>query len=296
MENKTLASSSKSDSILVPDLVERVLEKLGFTDQPSLNLAGLNEFYAAFSGSVPNDNIQKRIWFAGDQTTAVTGGEPSEFFENWLAHGTGGTCFPINGAIYALLRATGFDARRIAGSMLMENYEQDANHGSVLVTLGSVDYLVDAQLSAFKVLPLTPNQPTSTGNGIHDIRAMPIAGGFDVFWYPGPNRQEPLVFRTVPEYDPVDHDFFLAQYDRSASREMRRSPFNDVLFIRRHFRDRILIIGHKNKIIISDDNTTTKTEITDDTERKSILVDEFNISEEIANTLPPDEPGSAAVF
>ena len=284
-----------SEPVLSPDLVARVLLKLGLGDRPTRDLAGLNSLYAAFSGSVSNDNIQKRIWFAGDRTTPVPGGDPGEFFENWLAHGTGGTCFPINGAIHALARALGFDARLIAGSMIMEGYDQDANHGSVLVTLAGVDYLVDAQIAAFKALPLVPNRPAATGDGIHDIQAVPIEGGFDVLSYPGPDRREPLVFRTMPDYDPVDHNFFLAKYDLSASRELRRSPFNDTLFISRHFRDSIVIVGRHNKMVIAADNSVTKTEISD-SERRRALVEVFGISREIANALPPDEEGGVSLI
>ena len=98
-----------------PEIFERVLERLGLTKRPSIDLAGLNAVYAAWCGRIPFDNIQKRIWFAGDRTTPVTGGDPTEFFANWLAHGTGGTCWPTSGAMYALLRSLGYPARRITG-------------------------------------------------------------------------------------------------------------------------------------------------------------------------------------
>ena len=54
--------------MISPDLIERVLDKLGLDSRPEVDLAGLNSLYAAFSGGVPNDNIQKRIWFAGDRS------------------------------------------------------------------------------------------------------------------------------------------------------------------------------------------------------------------------------------
>jgi lauroyl/myristoyl acyltransferase len=55
-------------------LLDRVRTKLGLPSRPSLDLAGLNKIYAAYSGHVPNDNIQKRIWLAGDKSRPVTGG------------------------------------------------------------------------------------------------------------------------------------------------------------------------------------------------------------------------------
>jgi hypothetical protein len=59
------------------ELLDRVKSKLGLPSRPSLDLAGLNKIYAAYSGHVPNDNIQKRIWLAGDKSRPVTGGEPT---------------------------------------------------------------------------------------------------------------------------------------------------------------------------------------------------------------------------
>ncbi len=278
--------------MLSHELIERVLLKLGFTDLPSLDLAGLNALCAAFCSSVPFDNIQKRIWFAGDQTTPLTGGDPTEFFENWLTHGTGGTCWPINDGLYALFHSLGFDARRIAGCIIMEEYP-GTNHGSMVVTLDGVGYLIDANIGSFKVLALVPNTPASTGEGIHDISAVPIDGGFDVFWYTGINRKEPLVFRTEPEHDPVDHAFFLEAYDRTKSKG--HDLFNYALYICRRFPDSIVTLGRKNKITVAAHNIATKTEISD-AERRRVLVEELGISEEIVEALPPDVPGGAELL
>jgi len=269
-------------------LLDRVKTKLGLPSRPSLDLTGLNKIYAAYSGHVPNDNIQKRIWLASDKSRPVTGGEPNQFFENWLEHGTGGTCFPSNGALCALLCALGFDAWRILGAVMMEGIEQDRTHGTVLVRIDDTDYLVDAQLAAFSVLPLIVGQSASTGEGIHDILAVPRGDDFDIQWYPGSNRQTPMVTRLDIKRGPVDHDVFLAQYALSALRNRKRSPFNDALFIGRHFSDRILNVGRRTRTEICADNVAKMREITLG-ERAQILVDEFGVSAEIVKAIPPDE-------
>ena len=66
--------------MLPAELLDSVKSKLRLPDRPSLDLAGLNAIYAAYSANVPNDNIQKRIWLAGDKSRPVTGGEPIQFF------------------------------------------------------------------------------------------------------------------------------------------------------------------------------------------------------------------------
>ena len=268
-------------------LLKAVLSKLGLPRRPVVDLGGLSQIYAAYSGHIPNDNVQKRIWLVGERSGPVTGGDPTEFFKNWLTHGTGGTCFPANGALCDLLVTLGFDAWRILGSVMMEGIEQDGNHGTVLVRIDDTDYLVDAQLAAFSVLPLVTGKPASTGAGIHDISAIPFGRGFDVKWYPGSNRQVPMVTR-LDQCGPVDHGTFLSQYELSALRDRRRSPFNEALFVGRHFPNRILNVGRNTLTEISADNVATKREITL-AERTRILIDEFGLSAAIVKAIPPDD-------
>ena len=271
------------------DLVERVLTRLGLHQRPTLDLDGLNFLYGAFSGHIPFDNVQKRIWFAGPQSAPLPGGDPNEFFNNFLKHGTGGTCWPINGALYALLRAVGFEACRIVGSVVVDGYPQGANHGSVVVTLDGTRYLVDAWMASFFVLPLVPGLRTSTGDGIHDIRAVPTGEGFEIISYPGFDRDHPLPFRPEPEYDPVDYNFFLTRADRTRTVGF----FNDALFICRHFPEYILTLGRKNRIRLTANGNLTKSEV-GRAERRRSLIAEFGLSEEIVEALPPDVPGGVA--
>jgi arylamine N-acetyltransferase len=281
--------SAMSEPAVTPALVERVLTKLGLRHRPTLDLAGLNALYSAVCANIPFDNFQKRIWFASSQSTPLPGGDPNEFFNNWLQHGTGGTCWPINGAMYALAHALRFDARRIVGSVIVEGYPRGANHGSVLVTLDGINYLVDAWMAAFKVLPLMPGKPSSTGRGIHDVSAVPTESSFEIISYPGFDREHPLPFRPEPEYDPVDHALFMARFDRTKTVGF----FNDAIFICRHFPESILTMGRKSKFHLAADGTITKTEPTE-AERKTSLIEEFGLSEEIVEKLPPNVPGGIA--
>ena len=269
-------------------LFERVLSKLGLSEQPTLDIQNLTRVYAAYSGHIPNDNVQKRIWLAGDRTNPPPGGEPIEFFASWLDHGTGGTCFAANGALCALLSDIGFDARRFSGGVLMEGLEHDGNHGTVIVRLDETNYLVDAQLASFVPLPLVPGQFASTGEGIHDISAIPNGDGFDVSWHPGANRERPMVMRPDIAKGSVAHADFLAQYALSASRERRRSPFNQALFVGRHMRGKTMIVSRNARIVVSSDNAVSKTEITP-LERVRTLIEDFELSEQVVNSIPPDE-------
>jgi hypothetical protein len=98
-----------------------------------------------------------------------------------------------------------------------------------------------------------------------------------------------LPFRPEPEYDPVNHAPFLARYDRTKTVGF----FNDAIFICRHFRDSIITMGRKSKFHLAADGTLTKTEPTE-AERKTSLIEEFGLSQEIVEKLPPNVPGGIA--
>ena len=275
---------------LSPALVERVLAKLGSARPPALDLAGLNALYAAICLRISFDNVQKRIWFASDRSKPATGGDPVEFFENWVNHGTGGTCWPTNGGMYALARALGFRARRTAGSVIVPNYPADANHGSVLIDLDGIQYVFDLPFGAFKVLPLVPGQAASTETGIHNLKAVPSGdGGFEMFFHLGWTTGE-VPFHPQPEHDPTDHAFFLARYEIAN----RVGFFNSTLLAMRRFPDSMITIGRGKKLV----HTGTGIETIDITEaqRNAVLIEEFGFSPEIVARIPADTDGGTAPF
>ena len=77
-----MTNTPTQEPALAPDLLERVLAKLGLHELPGIDLTGLNSVYAAISGNVSNDNVQKRIWLSGHRASPVSGGDPAEFFRN----------------------------------------------------------------------------------------------------------------------------------------------------------------------------------------------------------------------
>jgi hypothetical protein len=109
---------------------------------------------------------------AANAIIAFAAGNPAEdFFTAWLEHGTGGTCWPSSNALFALLEALGFEARRVAGSM----YDLGVrNHGSVKVRLGGRDWLFDSSMLTIEPLPL--------GDGVlvHGNPVVPVEIGSTV--------------------------------------------------------------------------------------------------------------------
>lgn len=67
---------------------------------------------------MPFDNVRKLIHLSSQNPAALAGDDATDFFEAWLRHGAGGTCWPGHGALHSLLSALGFDADRAVGTMM----------------------------------------------------------------------------------------------------------------------------------------------------------------------------------
>ena len=130
----------------------QILRKLGI-ERPEPDLAGLTRLYSRWCETVPFDNSLKLAHIAVADPAPLPGDRPEDFFESWLEHGTGGTCWSANGALFALLRAFGFDAHRGIATMLAVP-DLPPNHGTVVVDLQEGRFLVDASMLHREPLPL----------------------------------------------------------------------------------------------------------------------------------------------
>jgi len=210
--------------------VEQVLQKLG-VPRPAPDLEGLRAVYAAWCLAVPFDNVRKMI--ALRTPGAILPGIPAEdFFERWLADGTGGTCWPGSNALHDLLRALGFETRRLAASMRDTGV---LSHGSAVVRLEGQDWVVDSSM-------LT-NEPLPLADGVF-LGRDPLIGaeverdpdGSYLVWTHFPPGPEPIPCRLL--VDPAPAELYAARYE--ASRQ--QSPFNHRLHARRNRPGELLVI------------------------------------------------------
>ncbi len=130
----------------IPHLVAPILEKLGLARHPSIDIAGLSLLYGRWCRNVPFDNLRKRLLYSGSASGPVPGHNSQDFFENWLAHGTGGTCWATSHALHDLLSELGFPTTRGAGTMLASPDVVGPNHGTAIVTLEDLRYIVDGSM------------------------------------------------------------------------------------------------------------------------------------------------------
>jgi len=213
------------------DLRRRVLERLGFDGPPAATLDGLRAIYRAWCARVPFDNVRKMI--ALGTNGPLPGADAADLFEHWLADGAAGTCWPTSNALFALLQATGFAARRITASMRDMG---TANHASVKVAIDGRDWLVDSSLLTNEPLPLGP------GAFAHDDHAILVEveaiDATHVIWAFTPPNSSYVSCRLLD--DPATAAEYVAGYEASRV----HSPFNQRLYARRnHPGELVVIVG-----------------------------------------------------
>jgi len=267
---------------LSPALVERVLARLGFASPPAPDAAGLAALYAEWCQRVPFDNVRKRLYLAAGEAGPLPGDDAADFFEAWLASGTGGTCWAGNGALHALVEALGFRARRVVATILVAP-DIPPNHGSVAVELDGGRFLVDASLLHGAPLPLAQRGETAVDHPAFGVRCTRRDGRWHVRWR--------------PLHDPAGLDCRLDEVGVSAARfralhEATRgwSPFNFSVYARRNRADGGVVgVAFGRRVEIGPDGAFAQRPLEPD-ERLRVLVEELGIAEGVARRLAPDAP------
>jgi N-hydroxyarylamine O-acetyltransferase len=235
-------------SDVAPGLLARVFAKLGIEGAPAPDLAGLEQLYAAWCRHVPFDNVRKRIALASGGTEPLPGGAPEDFFEGLLAHGTSGTCWPSSNGLFALVRACGFDVRRISASMFDRN---DHNHGSLIVRLDGEEWLVDSSILNGVPIALRRGVEAKLHDPVHPIRVEPVGAGFRLHWGMA-QRPDTMPCRLMD--DPVDEAFYLERYEISRA----YSVFNTALYARRNFPGKLVSFTGRTRHEKSADGVTSR--------------------------------------
>jgi N-hydroxyarylamine O-acetyltransferase len=256
-----------------------VLEKLGLASRPATDLAGLGTLYAAWCRRVPFDNVRKLIHLREGLPGPLPGDDPVDFLETWLAHGTGGTCWAGNGALWFLLSGLGFDAQRGCGTMLVAP-DLPPNHGTVCVGVDGAPYLVDASMLFADPLPLSDGSRVDHPAWGVDCRAD-AAQELRITWRP---FHMPALECRI--------DFLGAsaeQFGRYHEASRGWGPFNYSLSARLNRGDGVIgaAFGQHAEI---DARGALSLAPADRSARRQLLVDRLGISEEMAERLPDDLP------
>jgi N-hydroxyarylamine O-acetyltransferase len=260
-------------------LVDAVLERLGL-DRPSPDRACLGAVYAAWCAAVPFDNVLKLTHVRAGLAGPLPGSTRDDFFDAWLEHGVGGTCWAGNGALYELLAALGFETSRVIATMLPSPDVVGPNHGSVVVALGGERWIVDASILSGEPIRIPePSEPAGAG-------PLPrfewLDGSPSVVWRT-PNAPDGFPCR----FDRVGADD--AECDALHRRTAEWSPFNYELNVRLLRGGTSIGIASGQRFEIDGDGSVSNS-ILDRAARVQFLVEEVGISEELARRVPDDLP------
>ena len=264
-----------------PALTERVLERLGMAQLPSIDEAALTAVYRRWCQSIPFDNILKRIQACSGVQGPLPGATPTEFFDTWLATGAGGTCWAGNGALYALLKTLGFPARRGLSTMVAQSRQHLTGpvprHGTVVVDFGDGPLIVDATMMHDQPIRLAPgaSEHPVWGTAVHRLDEH-----WHIRWKP---LGRPHVDCRVEDLQ-VPADTFHVQHE--ISRDISR--FNQAIICRLGRPDQLHGIVLGNKVVRGPDGTETFAPLDTEAMRK-LLVEEFGISEQLADSIPDND-------
>lgn len=267
--------------VLAPALHERVLERLGLNRHPAPDRAGLGTLYSAWCARVPMDNLRKLVHLRAEDRGPLPGDTPEDFFEGWLEHGTGGTCWAVHGALTALLEASGFAARRGIGTMLVAP-DLPPNHGLTSVRLERETLLVDGCILHGEPLLLDPARETAVEHPAWGVRARPAGGKWVVRWR---SPFAPDGFDCRIDSLAADAPAFAALHETTRA----WSPFNFELFVRVHRDGGVLGAARGNRIRFAPDGDVIQEPLAS-AERQRFLVEEVGISEAFAARVPEDVP------
>jgi arylamine N-acetyltransferase len=230
------------------------------------DLEGLRRIYGAWCRTVPFDNTAKLIALGNDTPGLLPGIEADEFFERFLAHGAGGTCWPTSNALFVLLHDIGFDARRAAGSMRDTGI---VSHGTVKVRANSSDWLADSSMLTNDPLPLT-RHPFIGNDPLVPVE-VEVHNGDHVVWWDLPPNPTFIPCRLL--HDDVPHQFYVERYEASRA----RSPFNERIYARRNLGTRMLIVTGNRRLVKTKD--ALEDSLLDDAALYDTLRSEIGISE-----------------
>ncbi len=264
------------------ETLEQVLEYLGFSDRPDPTIENLNEILRNWSIHFGYDNVAKRIYLAERQTGAFPIMDPNDYFEMAIKHGTGGGCWPSGEACFGLLRRLGFDAERIAGTMMIVGDPLYPAHGGLDVHFGDRTFRAEPSLGADAALELIEGTATKHEN---EAFGMWQNGDCNVWWRPGHSRTAIEVTMGLRK---LSSAFFY--YRNEATKQF--SIFNSSAYVRRTRENGSLTYARGKLIAINQAGEMFAEEIAPDA-WKPLLIERFGLSEEIVDRMPEDDDGVA---
>ena len=149
--------------------VEQYLARIGLSEAPSIDLAGLTQLQRAHLSTVPFENLNV-YWQTGVRT------DTDWSLDKIVNGGRGGWCFEANGAFSWLLEQLGFRVTRLGAAVLLDGPSAQITHLTLEVMLDE-PFLVDVGFGDSFINPLRLNSRALQDCGTGQYQFMPSPQG-----------------------------------------------------------------------------------------------------------------------
>ena len=275
MKVKTMKTKLNLETALKESTFEKVMERFGYSEKPEPSLSTLNNIFKKWCRLVGYDNVLKRIHIEENHAGPFPVMNSNDFLENWMKHGTSGSCWPSSEALFGVLVHAGFCPERVAGQMLECNDPMDPNHGALIVHLEGAEYYTDPSIVSEEVLKLEKGIASKTRSKAFGIWNT---GDGHVWWRPGHSR---VAIEIETKLRELSNDFFSYRYEKTKE----FSLFNTTLYVRRNCNDGIVTYGRGNILRVDTEGELTAEPI-ENKDMADFLINNMGLSEEIVARVP----------
>jgi N-hydroxyarylamine O-acetyltransferase len=140
--------------------IDDYLRRIGISQRPSPNLAGLRALHRAHMTAIPYENLDVQLGRTVDTS-------PEHAYNKIVHGGRGGWCYEMNGLMGLALKELGFNVQRLAGAVMREARGDLSlnNHLVIRVELEEGVYLADVGFGegSFDPVHLVPGEFQSNG-------------------------------------------------------------------------------------------------------------------------------------
>ena len=260
-----LKSGLSRQAILDTDTRESLLRRIGLTDVPAADAAGLRRVHRAFVSHVPYEDLAVQL---GESRPL----DPAALVQRVLHGGRGGYCFEINTVLHALLQALGFAVERrqgIVGARGDRTRGEPTNHMALIVAIpGEGSFIAEGGWGEGPLDPLPLSQGTLT-SGLFELTVERDGDG----WWVAQHE-----FGSTPGFWFADRPATLADFQPHHLR-LSSSPdsnFVNNLIVQRPFDDRVVTLRART-LFVDGPHVYRRRVLTDERALASVLADQFGI-------------------
>lgn len=160
------------------------LERIGITEPPAADLAGLTALMRAHLEHVPFENLDV---FDGVPVST----DLDHSIDKIVHRGRGGWCFELNGAFAALLRELGFDVTLLGAAVLLGGPNAVIDHLALEVMV-DVPHLVDVGFGEAFIAPIELNRSGPQHDPAGTFELIPSSQGTTLTRHDADGVPEPL--------------------------------------------------------------------------------------------------------